>query len=433
MKSTSIATKLLMAALVLTVLIYFGINLAAYFMEPFTTTVAYGFTSENAVTVSGYVVRQETVLEESGGSLIYVSRGEGEKVSRGGTVAQIYESAQDLDNANRLRSLTEQMEQLSFARSLVSGAQSSLRLDEEVAQALVELHTSLADRNISHIEDMSATLRSAVLKRSYAYSGTQGLDGAIARLQGEINTLSASVTDRTTSVIAPVGGLFSGLVDGYETVLLPEDLEEMTPVDYREITPADTRGVGKVIQGTQWHFVTLMREKDMGRLREGDKVTLRFQSGLDRDMEMTVERISDEDGGQRLVVLTSRQYLNLTTLLRHQNAQIIFDSYTGIRVPRSAVRILWEDVRDEEGKLVLKSDGTPQQKQIMGVYCLWGTTARLKPVEILWQEEEYLLVAPSEDALAEYSSSSTKESRRLRAGDEVIIAAEDLYDGKVIE
>jgi hypothetical protein len=162
-------------------------------------------------------------------------------------------------------------------------------------------------------------------------------------------------------------------------------------------------------------------------------VTLRFQSGLDRDMTMTVERIGDEDGGQRLVVFSCDKYLNLVTLLRHQNAQIIFASYTGIRVPRSAVRVLWEAVTDEDGEPVYSEDGSEEKKQVLAVFCLWGTTARLKPVEILWQEDEYLLVTPSETALADYTSDSARESRRLRAGDEVITAAADLYDGKVIQ
>ena len=76
MKTGNLATRLMMAAIFLTVLIYFAVNLAAYFMDPYTITVAYGYTGENAVTVSGYVVREEEVLP-GGGELVYSSRGEG--------------------------------------------------------------------------------------------------------------------------------------------------------------------------------------------------------------------------------------------------------------------------------------------------------------------------------------------------------------------
>ena len=77
----------------LALLAYFGVNLAAYFTDPYTTTVAYAYTGENAVTVSGYVVREEEVLA-GGGELVYSSRKEGERVGRGGTVAVIYPTAQ---------------------------------------------------------------------------------------------------------------------------------------------------------------------------------------------------------------------------------------------------------------------------------------------------------------------------------------------------
>ena len=307
-----------------------------------------------------------------------------------------------------------------------------MRLDEEVVSSLLSFQGSLAGDSLASALDAASSLRAAVLKRSYAYTGTEELDAAIASLQAQISTLSASSDPNTSRVTATRSGLFSSLVDGYETVLTPEKLKDMTPAQYRAITPESAGGVGKIIYGSSWSFVTLMRVSDMGKLKVGDTITLRFQTGLDRDLTMTVERISDEDSGQRLVVFTSQRYLNLTTLLRRQNAQVIFNSYTGIRVPRSAVRILWEPVTDEEGEPVLKEDGTQQSEQVTGVYCLWGTTARFKPVDILWQEDEYMLVVPSEERLQSYSSESAREGRRLRAGDEVITAAADLYDGKVI-
>ena len=111
MKTGSLATKLMLAALLLTVLVYFGVSAASYFMDPFTTTLVYDYTSENAVSVSGYVVRQEEILTGGSGDLVYFSRGEGEKVSKGGTVALVYQSAQALQDANTLRSLEEQLDQ----------------------------------------------------------------------------------------------------------------------------------------------------------------------------------------------------------------------------------------------------------------------------------------------------------------------------------
>lgn len=432
MKNSALATKLAMAAVFLAVIIYFGFSAASYFTDPYTTTLAYSFVGERAVTVSGYVVRDEEVLP-GGGDLVYSSRREGERVSAGGTVAQIYQSAQALQDANALRALQEQAQQLEYASALAAGSRTSVRLDDEITGALIAVRQSMSSGGLAAAGDQSAALRTAVLKRSYAYSGAGGLDAASAALTERISALAASADPGTARVTAPRAGLFSSLVDGYESVLNRENILRLTPSSYRAITPeAGAAGVGRLVYGTGWSFVTMMREEDVGRMQPGDTLTLRFQKGLDRDMAMEVAYVSAEEDGRRVVALASERYLQLTTLLRLQNAQIIFESYDGIRVPRSAVRVNAQPLTDEDGKPLLDSSGNPITQNLTCVYCLWGEKARSKPVKVLWQEDEYILVAPDEEALGKYASEQTKESRRLRAGDEVITAAADLYDGKVI-
>ena len=232
---------------------------------------------------------------------------------------------------------------------------------------------------------------------------------------------------------AAKAGLFSSLVDGYESVLNPDMARELTPSSYRQIAPAgSTGGVGKIVYGYKWYFVTVMKNEDIRNLEVGDAITLRFQKGLDRDIEMKVDTISASEDGERVVLFVAEKYLNLSTLLRSQNAQVIFKSYSGIRVPRSTVRVEQVPVTDEDGNPVLEPDGSERTQPVTCVYSLWGVYARRKPVTVLWQEEEYILVVPDDAYLSSMTSSDAREGRRLRAGDQVITAAADLYDGKVI-
>jgi hypothetical protein len=432
MKSSPLAVRLFCAVVLLAVAAYFVLNLSAYWMDPYKTTVAYNYTGDNGVAVSGYVVRQEEALSGSG-ELVYSSRNEGERVSKGGTAALIYQNAQALEDANNLRNLEEQLDQLTYAQALASGTQATARMDDEVTSALLSFRGAVAEGALHAAVDSGDRLRAAVLKRSYAYSGTGDLQAAIASLQEQISVLSASADPGTTRVTAPNAGLFSSLVDGYESVLTPEAAREMTPSSYRTIAPAaPAAGVGKIVYGSKWYFLTLMRVEDTRNLEAGSRITLRFQKGLDRDVEMTVDTISAAEDGQQAVLFATEKYLSLATLLRSQNATVIFDSYTGIRVPRSTVRVEQTPVIGEDGQPVLEADGTEKVQSVTCVYSLWGVYARRKPVTVLWQEEDYILVAPDEKYLASLASDSAREGRRLRAGDQVITAAADLYDGKVI-
>ena len=67
-------------------------------------------------------------------------------------------------------------------------------------------------------------------------------------------------------------------------------------------------------------------------------------------------------------------------------------------------------------------DGRETEVQTTGVYCVVGVTAVFKPVEVLYSGEGFVLLR----------SASTRAGRILRSGDEVIVTARDLYDGKVI-
>ena len=429
MKNGNLATKLMLAAIFLAVAAYFGISAAAYFMDFYTTTPAYTYTSESAAAVSGYVVRNEEVLP-GGGELVYTPWDEGERVSAGSTVALIYQSPQSLNSANALRDLEEQ---LLYAQTLAPGAQAAARLDDEVTSALLQFRRTLASQDSAAMEEDAGAVRSCVLKRSYAYSGAGGLEDTIAGLQDRISALGGSGEQAAARVTAPKAGLFSSMVDGYEGVLNLEMLQTLTPSGYRAIAPAeDAGGLGKMVYGNKWSFVTLMRSEDIVRRQPGSTVTLRFQTGLSRDVEMTVESISAEEDGRRVVVFSSERYLHLTTLLRRQNAQVIFQSYTGIRVPRSAVRVEQTPVLDEEGNPVLDSAGEQKTQAVTCVYCVWGEYARRKPVQVLWQEESFILVLPDSEALDGYATESARAGRRLRAGDQVITSAAEIYDGKVV-
>jgi len=117
-----------------------------------------------------------------------------------------------------------------------------------------------------------------------------------------------------------------------------------------------------------------------------------------------------------VVVFRGESFLQELTLLRKQSAQIITRAYEGIRVPSEALRIRKETVQNE--------DGTTTETSVTGIYCVVGQEARFKPVEVLYSGEGFVLLRGT--------AAADRQSLWLRPGDEVIISARDLYDGKVI-
>ena len=426
MKKKSIGAKLLLVLVTLGVLAYFGIQAVRYFGDPLSTTLAYHYQVELSADLSGYVVRDELVLPDESSGLRQLQRTEGERVSSGGTVALVYADQATLDQQEEIQTLETQLEQLRYAQEAAMGAEVSQRLDAQILQTMVDYRSALAADRLDRAEDCGAELRSLVLKRDYTYSDTADLTARIEELQSQVDSLRSQTGSSIRRLTAPESGLYSAVVDGYETVLTPENLETLTPGTLARLQPDEAvlaeANVGKLVLGDDWYYVATMEEGEAALLAESSSLKLRFSKGVSQDLDVELLSVSQPESGRVTAVFHGDTFLSELTLLRQQSAKIIRRTTEGIRVPIEAVRIREQTVTDEDGNETTVSE--------TGVYCVVGVEARFKPVEVLYSGEEFALVRSTLDAAEEVTES--QEQIRIRAGDEVIITAYDLYDGKVL-
>lgn len=426
MKQGTLNSKIVIYLLLAAVVIYLGVTAWRSFRDPFTTMVTYSYTVDDAVEATGFLVREEVVLTGSGGVVELLPQ-EGEKVSRGGTVALLYQDASGLERKQQLEQLQLEKEQLEYALTRADeGGGDSSQLSQQVLDAIVALRGCVASGDLTGLESRSMELKSLIYKREYAYDGlgeegesAASIQAALDSVNSQITALSAQSAQSTQRVTASQSGVFSGYVDGYESLLTPQMLDELTVGQLEGLAgqrpEADSAAVGKLITNSTWYFACALPEGDADRLIEGRSVTVRFSRDWSGEVDMTVERIGDVENGQCVVVFSTDKFLSDTTLLRRQTVELVFDSITGVRLPRQAVRVEQQTVTDEE-------TGEESQVSVTGVYALVGEQSEFKPITILAQGDNYVL--------AEAAVSGRKA---LQPGDVVIVAAEDLYDGKVIQ
>ena len=418
MKNSSFATKCLLLAVTLGVLAYFGIQGLDYLSDPLTTTLAYNYQVEEGTDLSGYVVREERVLADDAGGLLRLQRSEGERVSAGGTVALVYADQTSLDRQQEIDELTGRIDQLQFAQEASVGSEVLLKLDAQIMRSLLAYRSELAAGRLDNAEEHETELRSLVLKRDYTNSDSEDLSGQIAELQGRLKELKAQAASSVRRVTAPVSGLYSAVVDGYETVLTPDALADMTPSQLNTVKADETVAsqTGKLILGDCWYYAVTMSAEQTEALRDaGGSMTLRFAKGVEQDQTVTLYAVGPEEQGRVVVTFRGEYNLAQLTLLRRQSAQLIRRTVAGIRVPNEALRAASTKV-DQEGNRTT-AEG-------LGVYCVVGMEARFKPVEVVYSGDGFVLVRSA--------AASYQKSLRLRPGDEIIISAKDLYDGKVV-
>lgn len=409
-----------MAAIAVALVIYFGFYVAKVFSEPYTTALAYTYTSNDSAEAVGILVRQETVLPAQTG-IVDVTRSEGEKVGVGQSVAQVYRDSQAQNNQADLEALADQIQLLEYS-SDGGGVDSAAKLDENILQAVTALHAASGVGDYNQLEDQVRTLKSTVLKRGYVYGnglGSEELTQKLNDLKSQYAALKQQTSSSTSSVRAPQSGVFSTLVDGYETAVTPQTVFQLTPSSLSALLAGQGKesggGVGKLITATRWYFASALPVSVAERLKQGGTAALRFTGDFDQDIDMRVDQIGEAEGDKSVVVFSTDRYLSQTTLLRQQTAELIFNSWSGLRIPKQALRM-------EKSTYTDKETGQEVQNNRLGVYALLGGRAEFKTVEVVTEGDDYYVVR-----------STTDESDALRAGDEVIVRATELYDGQLLE
>lgn len=420
-KQTGIGTKLLMAALFLGVAAYFGIEAVRYLDDPLGVTLAYRYEVERTVDLSGFLVREERVLPDEGNGLLRLQRSEGERVAAGGVVASVYADQASLDRQAEIESLESRVEQLQYAQDLALAAETTRKLDAQITQNLLEYRRFLAAGRLYDAESPALELRALVLKRDYSDTGNGDVSLQLQELGAQLLALRSQAEGSVRTITAPEAGLYSAEVDGYETVLTPASLEELTPSALSSLTAdqAVSSRTGKLVLGDEWYYAAVLSAQDAALLQtrqaeNGGTLLLRFSQGVDRNLTVTLVSAGHQENGRVVAVFRGSAYLRELTLLRRQRAQIITETIGGIRVPRECLRA---------ERAYLDENGRTVTEERTGIYCLVGREARFKPVEVIYSGDSFLLVAPAPDLDA---------TRVIRPGEQVIVAARGLFDGKVL-
>lgn len=390
------------------------------FQDPFVSTYVYSYTLNDSIQTDGLIIRQEQVLS-GGQGIVDVTRGEGEQVGINQTVALIYRDDQARQSQEQQEALRLEITQLQYALGQGEDVSSAAKLNDDILNAMVSLRVASTQQDFSDLEDQVLEVKGKVLRREYTYSdelSTDSLATRLQELQTQYQTLINQSYSAITQVTAPVSGTFSTLVDGYEGLINLESAMNLTPqalTDLMNQTPTgDSTAVGKLISSNRWYFAAVVTQEEGERLEQAGSLTLRFAGDFTKEVSMTVEKVNQDDQGQAVVILSSDRYLEQTTLLRRETAELIFNSRTGLRVPKNALRMVTTTSEDEETGETVETD-------TLGVYVVTAGRAEFKPVTILTEGDDFYVV-----------QSVREDKKALRAGDEVIVEATGLYDGQLL-
>lgn len=381
------------AVLVFTaVMAYLGVSFVASYRNPLRTVNASGMELRDGLNTVGYLVRDEELLTASG-SNIAVTVTEGAKLSSGQTVAIRYSGSTAMERAQQISEIQLKIRQLTALKNGKSE-------DELSKETVIALAKAVASGDLAQLYEIEQDVDAYIISGTALATGNE--EAEIATLESQLRSLAQSASSDTGRVTAPFSGTFSFVTDGLESVN-PTDLEGLTVSQFRALfaSPKTVSGdaVGKLVRGIRWYYATEVDEANARKLTAGRNVKLVFSRNYSAELTMRVESVSLPEDGKCAVVFSSDRYMQDVAAIREASAEIVFETMSGIAMPREAVHL------NEEGQPIC--------------YVLEGITAHETDINILAESGDYYMVEATHDG--------------LREGDIIIVRATSLYDNAVVE
>ncbi len=400
-----------------------------------TETAIYSTVSET-IDTTGFIIRDEEVIDSGYSGVLNYTVDDGEKVAENGILAEIYPTEEDAAAQNRIARIDDELNRLSALETPDDSAATSnpKMIGSQISKKITAILTELKSGSLSTVTDERNDLMLLLSQRQIVTGKetTGDYSAHVDELHEERIALTQSASSSTGTVKSPAAGYFIRSVDGYEDAVSIDEVTELTVDDVRaledgEAENSDDESIGKIAKDFNWYIACVLTENDLVRLDRTTRVTVEMPfATLEKIPAEVVEINRDAETGKAAVILKCTYMNSDIASARKETLRINISSYSGVLVQESAIHFADVVVQetDENGNEV---DVT--YENIRGVYVKSGS--RIRFVQIF-----------SDATINGYAicktSLSTQEREQLvtrdtiQLYDEVVVEGTDLYDGKML-
>lgn len=377
----SITVKVLGVALSVFILIMVGSQIAFKINDSHDTEEAVLYTVNENITFKGMFIRDEKVIKynnTTGGVVNYLYE-DGSKISEESDIAKVYSNQDQIYYRNRLSRLKKVLSDLRRAQSPgTTNYVQAETLRSKIEGYYLNVINLIHEKNYSSLTSESDDLLYTMNIYNIVTGNEDNFKSAIKQIKSEINELKIKIEDPLDSIKSNGSGYFVKSVDGYESSVSYDDLENMSTDELKKLFDKEPvvpeNAVGKLMKNYQWKFMGIIKNTNKFLINDG--LSIRFNSS-NKVYDVTVDSIKSIDGTDTSIVILSCNELDETVLEnRFDNAELIFDEYTGVKVPREAIRF---------------------QGQQKGTYVMLGQQIIFKKIDVIYEGDDYVLSKNTSD------------------------------------
>lgn len=384
-------TKIIFLATI--IYVFFAIYLI--FKTPTETiTVEQGVLTEEEM-ATGYIIRSENVIKgknyKNGISQIL---SEGEKAAKNQTVFRYYGKSEEelqanIDDVNlKIQQALEKEKNSIFSADAKS-------LENQIENKVQNIQNL---KDVQTISEYKKEISSIIEKKAKIFGENSQSGSYIKKLINEKEEYEKKLTEGSEYIKAPVSGIVSYRVDGFEEVLGTENFENLSS-DVLEKLDIKTGKIvstnnecAKIIDDFNCYIAVILNSDTAKKAEEGDNVNITLSSG--NEIKSTVAYKKIQDDGKVLIIFKLPVLTDELMSYRKLSFNITWWSYSGIRIPNSSI------IEENNLKYVMKKTSKGNEKVLVKIlrknenYSIVGSYSSddLKKLEIEYDENAKLNV-----------------------------------------
>ncbi len=360
-------------------------------------------TLEQEETVSGYVVREETVIKGKNykNGMVKI-KSEGEKVAKGDSIFRYYSSNEE-NIKNEIANLDAKIQQIMQNENGAFNTDIKL-LENQIEK---ELNYTYEANSVQKIQDSKKNISSYVTKKA-KISGEYSPSGSYLKtLLSQREEYEKQLNENSEYIEATDSGVVSYRVDGLEEVLQTSDFSKLNKDFLEKLnlktgqTIASSEEMGKIINNYKCYIIFNSDSNEAKSAKQGDSIKIRLQNS--ETTNATVENIIEESDGSKTITIKITNDVEKLISYRKISLDIIWWSADGFRVPNEAIK-------EKDGlSYVVRNRNGYYNKML---------------VKILKQNEEYCIVrAYKTEELKElgYSTREIYNMKNIALYDEIVL------------
>ena len=332
----------------LTVFILFVVIVAGYGIyyatSPLSMIDMTEETVENSINCkTSYIIREERLFESELSGSVYHHAIDGDRVAKDSLISTVFSGSISSDKLKELKNIDRKIrshkahEGISTLHTNIKDAENTI---DEMVSGISELSKKNSVSSIAALREDINNLRNGI-----SLSDEDRLESLLEQRR----TIEEGIAAEHIDIITDISGVFTTYTDGLELLLVPEDIPSYTGDYIENIVPQNTehmsqtqieagKPVCKIMNNHVWYVIMNIPQKNMENREVGDKVWLRMNSIAQEVVDAQIYHIGQPYGDIVPVTVKCPKYLEGAFSYRRANVDLIFESYSGCKVPIHAIR-----------------------------------------------------------------------------------------------